>query len=186
MTASARELALARIRRVALELGDVRERLVFIGGTVLPLLVEVESRSSSPRITKDVDAVAGTASYTEKHRLEQAMRQARFRDDPGGQMGRGRSPSGEIFDLSFAGDHAGATGSQVDAIGIQSAVTVQGQPPVRCLSALGLFLMKTAAFFDRGRRAPFESKDLADLRSCWSAGRNSRMRRRHRLQIVGD
>lgn len=163
MTTDAREMAILRIRRVATELGDVRERLVFIGGTVLPLLVEVESRFSSPRITKDVDAVAGTARYTEKHRLEQAMRQARFRDEPGGHMGRWRSPSGEIFDLSFAGDHAGATGSPVDALGIQSAVTLVGEPPVRHLSAPGFFLMKTAAFFDRGQAAPFESKDLADL-----------------------
>lgn len=31
------------------------------------------------------------------------------------------------------------------------------------MSAIGLFVMKVAAFFDRGVARPYESKDLADL-----------------------
>jgi hypothetical protein len=163
MMGTQREAAIRRIRSVATELGEVRDRLVFIGGTVLPLLVDVESRCSSPRVTKDVDAVAGTASYTEKHRLEQALRLARFRDDPAGHMSRWRSPSGEVFDLSFAGSHAGGSGSRVDAIGIRTAIALAGEPAIRHLSPTGFFLMKAAAFFDRGLTKLSESKDLADL-----------------------
>lgn len=155
--------AATRIRRVANDLGESRPQVVFIGGTVLPLLVDVESRFDSPRPTKDVDAVAATASYTQMARLEAALRKAGFKDEPGRHAQRWRAPSGELFDLSFAGAHTGGTGSTVDAHALSTAVVLDGDPPIRHVSALGLFLMKAAAFADRGREVPFESKDLADL-----------------------
>ena len=163
MSTDERATARARIIRVAQELGTLRERVVFIGGTVLPLLVEVERFFESPRPTKDVDAVAGTARYTQMADIEQQLRRAGFRSLRGPHLGRYTSPSGETFDLSFAGAHSGGTGSDVDAAGIATAVRDDGPPDFRHLSPAGLFLMKAAAFWDRGAERPHESKDLADL-----------------------
>lgn len=163
MTDSARVIAEARIRRVAQALGPVRERLVFIGASVLPLLVDVEARLSTPRATKDVDAVAGTIRYTEQHDIEMALRTAGFKDDMHGHIGRWHAPFGEIFDLSYAGQHLGGTGSAVDMMAIATAIVLPGDPPIRHVNGVGLFLMKTAAFGDRGTSAPHDSKDLADL-----------------------
>lgn len=38
-----------------------------------------------------------------------------------------------------------------------------GDPSIRHLSGPGFLIMKSAAFGDRGRSAPHESKDLADI-----------------------
>ncbi|MGH7653670.1 MAG: hypothetical protein ACREN6_03315 [Gemmatimonadaceae bacterium] len=164
MSAAARALALHRIRVMAQSLGPVNSQLVFIGAAILPLLVTDDDRWSVPRSTDDVDAVAATATYTQQALLEEALRSRGFKPSMDGRhIGRYRAPDGSAFDLSFAGDHPGGTGSMVDALAIETAETVEGTPPIRHLSATGFFLMKQAAFRDRGRAKLFESKDLADL-----------------------
>jgi hypothetical protein len=168
----ARAAAADRIRRVARAMGDIHERLVFIGASVLPLLAEVDQRLAAPRTTKDVDAVAATTSYVARAKLEESLRARGFRHQPLGHAGRWLSPSGEIFDLSFAGDHLGGTGSSIDAIAIASANVLEGDPPIRHLSGAGFLIMKSAAFGDRGRSAPHESKDLADI-AVLLAGRST-------------
>lgn len=164
MSSASRDIATRRIRRVAAELASVREDLVFIGGSVLPLLVDVERRFTAPRETKDVDAVSTAATYTKSGRIEECIRSAGYRNDSSARhRGRWISPSGELFDLSFAGDFAGATGSQVDLMAIETAQRMEGAPEIAHLSPTGLFLMKAAAFEDRGRDRPTDSRDLADL-----------------------
>ena len=51
----------------------------------------------------------------------------------------------------------------LDALAIQTAVLLSGDPPFRHLSGAGFLIMKAAAFNDRGTSAPHESKDLADI-----------------------
>lgn len=163
MSGAARDEAVTRIQRVIAVVPGLREQLVFIGGTVLPIVADVEERFDEPRTTKDVDAVAATATYAAKHRIEEALRGAGFRDAPAGHMGRFLAPSGEVVDLSFAGDHAGGTGSPVDLLAVSTRILHAASPAFWHVSAAGLFLMKVAAFFDRGSEHPFASKDLADL-----------------------
>lgn len=164
MNATVRETARARIQRVADDLHHVRKHLVFIGGSVLPLLVDVDQRFDTPRVTKDVDAVSAAATYTRSHEIEDAIRGAKYQNDTGSRnMRRFIAPSGEIFDLSFAGDYAGATGALVDKMAIATAIQMEGRPDIRHLSPTGLFLMKVAAFRDRGEAAPAESRDLSDI-----------------------
>jgi len=164
VTSAARTAALDRIAAVANALpSTVRNQVVFIGGTVLPLLVDVDTRFDAPRPTKDVDAVAATVSYTRMAQMEDALRVAGFRHAPNGPISRWIAPNGEIFDLSAAGDHAGGTGAVVDQMAIATAVPILEYPHLRQLSGIGCFLMKAAAFSDRGMQTPVESKDLSDL-----------------------
>lgn len=158
-----RVAAVERIGRVLTEIAWLRERLIFIGGAVLPLLVDVTERFEAPRTTNDVDAITATASYPARHRIEEELHRAGFRPDPRRHIGRYISPSNEIFDLSFSGQHTGSTGSRTDELAIETATRNAGPPEFRHLSATGLLLMKTAAYFDRGVGAPYASKDLADL-----------------------
>lgn len=169
-----RAAAVLRIARVAAELSTINDRLVFIGGNVLPLLVDVDRCFDAPRPTKDVDAVTATATYAAKHRIEEALRQAGYRDAMEKHTGRFNSPSGEVFDISFAGEHAGATGAVIDTVAIETAVLHEGPPPFRHVSAIGFFLMKCAAFHDRGAKAPENSRDLADLAVLLAAGEQVR------------
>lgn len=164
MSSASRAIAAQRIRRVAAELATVCDELVFIGGSVLPLLVDIERRFDAPRETKDVDAVSAAASYTKSARIEERIRSAGYRHDTSARhKGRWISPSGELFDLSFAGDFAGATGAALDLMAIETAQRMEAAPEIALLSPTGLFLMKAAAFEDRGRERPADSRDLADL-----------------------
>lgn len=190
MSGAARADAAQRIARVARELAEVREQLVFIGGAVLPLLVDIEGRFDEPRVTKDVDAVAATTGYVAQHRIEDAIRRAKYRDARTGHIGRYLSPTNEVFDISFAGQHAGATGSPIDALAIALAERHPGPPEFRHLSATGFFLMKVAAFFDRASDAPYASRDLADLAvllvSCESLVVEARSQQTHSRQLVTE
>lgn len=164
MTGEERQLATRRILAVAERLSAVREHLVFIGGTVLPLLVNVDKLFYAPRMTDDVDAVGIATGYVESTRVETAVRAAGYTVDPTSKhKGRWISKDGEVFDLSFAGDFPGASGALVDRMAIETAQEMEGHPEVRHLSPTGLFLMKCAAYGDRGKSRPAESKDLADL-----------------------
>lgn len=159
-----RELCERRILAVADALRDVTDRLVFIGGTVLPLLVDVDRRFYAPRMTDDVDAVGVAASYGESRRVEAAVAAAGFRPNLSSRhKGQWIGPDGSVFDLSFAGDFSGASGSSIDLMAIETAVSMQRHTYVRHLSPTGLFLMKCAAYGDRGRERPEDSKDLADI-----------------------
>lgn len=159
-----RRLCEARIVAVAERLAAIRGKLVFIGGTVLPLLVDVDERFHAPRMTDDVDAVGIAASYTECDAVERAVAAAGYRRDVTARhKGRWIGPDESIFDLSFAGEFAGASGSRVDEMAIETAIEMYGHPDLRHLSPTGLFLMKCAAYQDRGRSRPEDSKDLADL-----------------------
>lgn len=163
MSDAARIAAAERILAVARALPNVRDQLVFIGAAVLPLLVDVDHRLTAPRPTRDVDAVAATATYVARAKMEEYLRACGFRHQPGKNAGRWLSPANEIFDISFAGDHLGGTGSSLDALAIASAIRLPGDPPTRHLSGAGFLMMKAAAFNDRGAAAPHESKDLTDI-----------------------
>lgn len=159
-----RSLAAARIITVAERLVTIREHLVFIGGTVLPLLVDVDDRFFAPRMTDDVDAVGVVATYAQSARLEAAVAAAGYTPDLRSRhKGRWVARDGSLFGLSFAGSFAGASGSVVDDIAVETAMPMHGQPSVRHVSPVGLFVMKCAAYRDRGQQRPADSKDLADI-----------------------
>jgi predicted nucleotidyltransferase len=159
-----RRLATARILTVAHRLTTIREHLVFIGGTVLPLLVDVDDRFYAPRMTDDVDAVGVVANYAQSVWLERAVAAAGYRPDVRSRhKGRWVAEDGSMFDLSFTGRFAGASGSLVDELAVETAMAIHEDPSVRHVSPVGLFLMKCAAFHDRGQHRPADSKDLADL-----------------------
>ncbi len=164
MTGELRAESVRRICAVADALGTASSELVFIGGTTLPLLVDVDHLFHTPRPTDDVDAVAAATSYRDSERLNAALRAAGFREDSSSRhAGRWIGPDGTPFDLSFAGRFVGASGARVDELAIATAQPMLVRPELRHVSAVGLFLMKCAAHRDRGRDRPEDSRDLADL-----------------------
>lgn len=157
--------AVARMARVAELLGaDLVAKMVFIGASLLPLLETEVDVLSTPRPTKDVDAVTAADSYTRKAKLEEQMRARGFKNDADGRhMDQWRAPDGTQFDLISCGTHTGGTGSDHDAWVIANAVETSLPPRIRHASAVGLLLLKCAAYRDRGASAPRASKDLADI-----------------------
>jgi hypothetical protein len=158
--------ALERLARVAQSLGDkLRERVVFIGGSILLLLETDREVFGSPRPTKDVDAVVITVSYTQKGMIEESLRALRFRHDTSvrAHLDRWISPDGVLFDLVSCGDHPGGTGNTHDAFAIETAVSINLPPVIRHASAVGFLTLKCGAYRDRGKAAPLASKDLMDI-----------------------
>ena len=155
-----------RLARVASALdAELRRRVVFIGASVMQFVATDHLVFESSRPTNDVDGVVATTGYAEKGRIEEKLRDLKFRHDmnPGAHADRWRLPDGTIFDLVSCGAHLGGTGSKNDEFAIATAESVDLPPLIRHASGLALVLLKCSAFHDRGKQAPLESKDLMDL-----------------------
>src|SRR5687768_6868093 len=97
-----RTAAIERLARVADAIGtELREQVVFIGGSILPLLQTDNEVFGSPRSTKDVDGVVATQRYTDRGGIEDKLRQLSFKNDTtrGAHVDRWKAPDGNIFDL---------------------------------------------------------------------------------------
>lgn len=156
--------SIARMARVAHALGpELCARVVFIGASLLPLLETEADVLSSPRPTRDVDAVTATRTYTQKAMLEERLRERGFKNAMAAtHMDRWHAPDGTLFDLVSCGSHSGGTGAHDEWV-ITNAIETSLPPTIRHASAVGLLLLKCAAYRDRGAKAPAASKDLADI-----------------------
>ena len=156
----------ARLVLVANALGDLRERVIFIGGALAPLL-QTDPPFRRARITSDVDAIIATVSYTEAHHVQAELERLGFRRDLADprHMHRWVGPGGIPFDLVPAGDHPGATSGAADRLAMETAVrtTLPTGLTIRHASAPGFLALKWAAYQDRGRPDPLYSDDLLDI-----------------------
>lgn len=69
------------LTRIARKLGSLRDRLVFVGGSVVELYF-TDPASDRVRPTTDTDAICEVTSYTAFHRLGDALRERGFRQRP--------------------------------------------------------------------------------------------------------
>lgn len=159
-----RHPSIARIAGVARALDELSRDVVFIGGSIAPLL---QTDPVLPRVrpTTDVDAIVASTSYASQHAREVRMRTLGFTTDTSGHAHRWRAPDGTHFALVPAGEHLGATGSEWDQAAIDTAVFSEVEPGLRIrhASAPGFLALKWAAFEDRGASDPFNSEDLEDI-----------------------
>ncbi len=165
-----------RIVRVAEALGDLHDRVVFIGGAIAPLL-QTHPPFPRARPTKDVDAVAPTTSYSDMEALDEALRARGFRTQPGpttAEKWGGRrqthvhkwlAPGRIEFDLVPSGVHLGGSGSTWDRYAFELCETVETRTglSIRHANAPTFLAMKWAAHYDRGKDDPVNSTDLEDI-----------------------
>ncbi len=151
---------------VAVDLGDLVTRVVFIGGAIAPLL-QTDPPFPRARVTSDVDGVVPSSTYAESERLHRELARRGFRQAIGDtkHVHRWTGPSGIPFDLVPAGEHLGESGNPWDVIAIETAVeaTIGGGITIRHVSASAFLAQKWAAHHDRGRVDPLESHDLEDI-----------------------
>jgi hypothetical protein len=159
-----RHPSVERLARVARALGALLDRVVFIGGAIVPLL-QIERVLRSPRVTKDVDGVVASSSYTNFENLQDALRSAGFREAIGAHVHRWLSPDEDSLDLMPEGEHLGTTGKQWDTLAIETSVALELLPGVivRHASTPGFLALKFAAYNDRGIDSPLDSHDLEDI-----------------------
>lgn len=166
MSDAAGHPAIERVVLVARALGDLRERVVFIGGAIAPLL-HTDPPFRRGRVTSDVDAIIATVSYAEAQRVQDELLRLGFRRDLADprHVHRWVSAGGIPFDLVPAGEHLGATGGLADRLAMETAVSITVIPglTIRHASAPGFLALKWAAYQDRGIEDPLYSDDLLDI-----------------------
>lgn len=164
-----------RIVRVATALGDLAHEVVFIGGSIAPLL-HVDPLFPRPRPTRDVDAVIATRAYTDIGRFQERLRGRAFRQDPTAthHLHGWVSPDQDLLDLIPAGVHLGGSGQRWDAIALETSVNamITGGVVIRHASAPAFLALKWAAYHDRGEEDPFASHDLEDILALIAARPN--------------
>jgi predicted nucleotidyltransferase len=75
-----KDINIRRIIHVAKCLGDLRNRLVFVGGCATGLFI-TDPAMPEARVTQDVDVIAEVASRIEYYKLEKELRNRGFRQD---------------------------------------------------------------------------------------------------------
>lgn len=153
------------LRRVAEALGDLREQLVFVGGSVAGLLV-TDPLADPVRATRDVDAVveADRAAFV---RIEQAVAERGFARDPTSEVicRWVHRESGVLFDLMpVRGDVLGFS-NRWYPYAVQTAMPVDlgDGMTIRCASAVAFVATKLEAFMSRGAGDYLASHDLEDV-----------------------
>lgn len=71
---------LEMIRHVARRLGDLRERMVFLGGAATALLI-TDTATPDVCVTTDVDVIVEIATKVEYYRLAELLRSLGFKED---------------------------------------------------------------------------------------------------------
>lgn len=153
------------LRRIALALGDLRDRVVFIGGSIAPVL-QTDPPMPRARVTDDVDALLVSATYSESAEIEKAVAARGFRRDITSKHAhRWTAPSGDKLDLVPFGKHAGASGSALESVAAGTAIATELEPGliIRHVTASAFVAMKLAAHADRFADDPFASRDLQDV-----------------------
>ena len=165
MSAAPAHPGFQRLVSVARALGDLRERVVFIGGAIAPLL-QTDPPFREARITSDVDAIIATVSYTATQHVQEDLVRVGFTPAADARHAhRWIAPNGIPFDLVPAGAHLGGTGGLADRLAIETAATTHVEPGlvIRHASGPGFVALKWAAHEDRGRDDPLYSDDLLDI-----------------------
>lgn len=155
------------LARVAEALGDLRERLVFIGGCATALLV-TDPAAPPVRATHDVDAVVAIASLADYRRLGEVLRIRGFSQT----LEEGEPP----YRWTFAGMKLDIMPTDEKVLGFSNrwyepamrtaeTVLLHEGLSIRLVAAVYFVATKLEAFEDRGKGDYFSSHDLEDVLS---------------------
>lgn len=150
---------------VARALGELRERLVFVGGTATALLI-TDQAAAEARITADVDAIVAVVSLAEYHRLGDELRAKGFSQS----LAEGEPPyrwtiSGMKLDVMPLDEAVlGFTNKWYEpAMRTASVVEVERGISIRLVTPPCFIGTKLEAFLDRGNGDYLSSHDLEDV-----------------------
>ncbi|QHI98653.1 hypothetical protein GT347_12000 [Xylophilus rhododendri] len=153
------------LRQIAAALGELREQVVFVGGSVAGLLV-TDPLAAPVRATRDVDAVVH-ASRAMFHRIEEAVAQRGFaRDIHSGVICRWvHKSSGVLFDLMPVAPEVLGFSNRWYAYAVETAEPLELGPDIciRLVSAVAFVATKLEAFAGRGAGDYLSSHDIEDV-----------------------
>lgn len=156
---------LQMLELMAAKLGQLTERLVFVGGCTTGLFI-TDPLLPPVRVTRDVDVITEAASRHDYHLLEENLRQLGFTPDlsPAAPICRWRS--GELLLDLMPTDPAilGFTNRWYgDALKQAINLTLPGGSTIRTLIAPHFLATKFEAFHGRGKSDYWASHDMEDI-----------------------
>jgi predicted nucleotidyltransferase len=150
---------------MAVQLGDLRERFVFVGGCATGLLV-TDPAAAPVRATRDVDVIVEAATLGDYYALGEMLRAAGFTQGLPDAAPPYRWRAGEmLLDVMPTDERILGFSNRWyrPAIETASRVTLTGGLAVRLVTAPYFAATKLEAFFGRGRNDYLASHDLEDL-----------------------
>ena len=153
------------LRAIAVALGDLRERVVFVGGAIAGLLV-TDPLAEGVRPTKDVDTIV-EARLGQFHRIEEQVAHRGFsRDVDSGVTCRWiHRDTGILFDLMPVDASILGFSNRWYAYATETAqlVELEAGVTIRLATAVAFVATKMEAFSDRGAGDFLVSHDLEDV-----------------------
>lgn len=155
----------AKLEQVAAALGPLCERLIFVGGCAVDLLLS-DPAASAPRLTFDVDLVVSVQTLRDYHATEAELARRGFRRD--------LSPDAPICRWRFNDIEVALMPTDASILGFANrwyplaaetaqAVALPSGQAVRLIRAPEFIATKLEAFRDRGRSDYLASHDLEDI-----------------------
>jgi hypothetical protein len=159
-------MSLFLLEQAAAALGDLRNRVVFLGGATIVLWM-TDPSARAPRVTYDVDVVAEVLTLSRYACFQEDLRKLGFAEDiESGVICRWRHRrSGLILDAIPAATHLAGFGGRW--LGPAVAAAVERELPsgasIRAVPPVYLVATKLEAFIDRGADDCLASRDFEDL-----------------------
>jgi predicted nucleotidyltransferase len=153
----------ALVETVARALGELKDRVVFVGGCAVGLLISDEARPPV-RATQDVDLIAEVASYTAYHEFSTQLRRLGFVEDGGEVFCRWRLGNLQVDVMSPENNVTGSSNRWfLQAMRDAQTVGLPSGQSIRLISPPLLLATKLEAFYDRGEGDYGASHDVEDI-----------------------
>jgi hypothetical protein len=155
------------LARIAEALGELRERVAFVGGCATALLI-TDPAAAPVRATQDVDAIVAAASSQEFRRLGHALRERGFTQSAEEGEPPYRWTLGAMkLDVMPTDESVLGFSNRWYEVALRTAVSVELHQglSIRLVAPPCFVATKLAAFEDRGKGDYLESHDLEDVLS---------------------
>ena len=155
----------AKVELVAQALGDLRERLVFVGGCAVDLLL-TDTAAAPSRVTYDVDLVAQVAVLAGYHKLEKEFVGLGFKRDIAEDAPICRWRLGNLeVDLMPTDTNILGFANRWYPLAMQTSKLIElpNGTTIRLIAAPVFLATKFEAFADRGKGDLLRSHDLEDI-----------------------
>lgn len=159
------ETNLEMIRLVAGRLGELRERMVFLGGAATALLI-TDTAVPDVRVTTDMDVIVEISSKVEYYRLAELLRSRGFREDheEGAPVCRWRIDGIAVDVMPTDAEILGFSNQWYSqALQFATVTEIAEDLTVRVVTGPYFLATKTEAFYSRGKGDFMASHDMEDI-----------------------
>lgn len=152
-----------RIKAVNNHLGDLKDKVVFVGGATISLYADRETLEVRP--TDDIDIIVEIISYSERSMLEEKLRSMGFQHDIASNVVCRFKIKGIIVDIMPTSDESIGFKNIWYPEGFKNAMDsiLDDRTTIKILSAPYFIATKLEAFKGRGRGDGRTSHDFEDI-----------------------